>query len=102
MDVDLVGIIFHVQETSTIKGKYSIEVPRYIITMLDLSHNIIDDTLWGIIGNREVLYLEHKYYLQEIVVFSIKNGRTYTFNGRVITTLSNTSLLINPVIQETE
>ena len=85
-----------------IKRKDGVQVPTCTITMLDLSHTTIDVTLWGVAAEQEGSNLQQKYYLQELVVLVIKNWRTSKFNGRVITTLSNTSFLIDSKIQETE
>ena len=59
--VDLLWIVFHVQETSKIKIKDGKEVPRCNITMLDMSRTTIYVTLWGATAKQEGANLQQKY-----------------------------------------
>lgn len=98
--IDVIGIVISVDPSSTICKRDSTKVPRHIIKLVDMTRTTIDVTLRGAMAKREGTEIEQRHYLQETTTLAIKNGSVCEFNGKVIGTTFNTSLTIDPLIEE--
>ncbi|XP_057831240.2 replication protein A 70 kDa DNA-binding subunit A-like [Cryptomeria japonica] len=98
--IDVIGVVICVEPSSTIRRRDGTEVIRHTIKLLDMSQTTIEVTIWGAPSKTEGVQLQQKYYLQETTILAIKSGRVCEYNGKVLSTSSNTHLILNPTILE--
>ncbi|XP_057867716.2 replication protein A 70 kDa DNA-binding subunit A-like [Cryptomeria japonica] len=100
--IDDISVVICVEPSSTIRRRDGTEVIRHTIKLLNLSRTTIEVMIWGAPSKKEGVQLQQKYYLQETTILAIKNGRVCEYNGKVLSTLSNTHLILNPTILEAD
>ncbi|XP_057847285.2 replication protein A 70 kDa DNA-binding subunit A-like [Cryptomeria japonica] len=98
--IDVIGVVICVEPSSTIRRRDGTKVIRRTIKLLDMSRTTIEVTIWGAPSEKEGVQLQQKYYLQETIILAIKSGRVCEYNGKVLSTSSNTHLILNPAILE--
>ena len=96
--VDLVGLVISVSPTSTIQKQDGVETVRHIIGLRDMSGYSIDIKIWG-----EHCQIEGANLcgLPTPPLVAIKGDYVTYFNGKTVGTISNTTIFINPKIEET-
>ena len=99
--VDLVGLRISVSPTSTIRKRDGVETVGCTIGLRDMSGYSIDITLWGKHCQIEGSQLANLHGLPTPPAIAIKGGCVTYFNGKTIGTISNTTIFINPNIEET-
>ena len=85
---------------STIRRRDGTEVVRRSLKMVDVSTSTINVTLWGQVAMKEGAQLQEMYHLQKSTVLVIKGGRLAEYNGRVVSTLATSQILVNLDIDE--
>ena len=99
--VELVGLVISVSPTSTIRKRDGVETIGRTIGIRDMSGYSIDISLWGEHFQIEGYELANLRGLPTSPAVEIKGGRVTDFNGKTIGTISNTTIFINPNIEET-
>ena len=99
--VDLVGIVISVSPTSMICKWDGVETVRHIIGLRDKSGYSIDITLWGEHFQIEGAEIANLHALGTPPVVEIKGGCVTDFNGKTVGTISNSTIFINPNIEQT-
>ena len=97
--LDLIGIVICVDPASTIRRRDGIEVVRSL-KMVDVSTSTINVTLWGQAAMKEDAQLQEMYHLLKSIMLVIKGGHLVEYNGRVVSTLATSQILVNPDIDE--
>ena len=98
--VDLVGLVILVSPTSTIWKRDGVDTIRCSIGLYDMSGYSIDITLWGEHFQIEGAEISNLHALGTPPVVEIKGGCVTDFNGKIVETISNTTIFINPKIEE--
>ena len=99
--VDLVGLLISVSPTSTIQKQDGVETVKHTIGLRDMSGYSIDIILWGEHCQIEGAKLATLCGLPTPLAVAIKGGCVTKFNGKTIGTISNTTVFINPYIEQT-
>ena len=99
--VDLVGLVISVSPTSTIQKQDGVETVRRTIGLCDMSGYIIDITLLGDHFQIQEAELVNLRGLPTPPAVVIKGGRVTDFNGKTVGTISNSTIFINPNIEQT-
>lgn len=100
--VDVLGVVSSTSPATTIRRRDGTETLRKTLTLKDKSGFSIDLTIWGdqcvSIGKD----LAELHSSDNPPILCVKGGRVTEFNGITIGTISTTTLLINPNIEETQ
>ena len=99
--VDLLGLVISVLPTSIIHKQDGVEIVQCTIGLHDVSCYSIDITLWGEHCQIEGAELANLHGLATTPALATKGGCVTTFNGKTVGTISNSTLFINPNIEET-
>ena len=99
--VDLVGLVISFSPTSTVRKQDRVETLRRIIGLRDMSDYSIDITLWGEHCQIEGDELDNLRGLPTPPAVAIKGSRVTDFNGKTVGTIYNTTVFINPKIEDT-
>ena len=98
--VDLVKLMISISLALIVRKIDGSETIRRTFGLRDMSCYSIDITLWLENCQIEGAKLTNLRVLKTPPTLAIKGGRVTKFNGRTIGTTSNTSLFINPIIEE--
>ena len=99
--VDLVGLVISVSPTSTIQKRDGVETVRWTIGLHDMSSYSIDITLLGEYFHIQGAEIDNLRGLPTPLVVAIKGGRVTDLNGNFVGTISNSTIFINPNIEQT-
>ena len=75
-------------------------IVRRTIGLHDMSRNSIDITLWGDHCQIEGAKIVSLHGLPTPPAVAIKGGRVTEFNEKIVGTISNTTIFINPDIEQ--
>ena len=99
--VDLDGLVISVSPTSTIRKRDGVEIVKLTIGLCDMSGYSIGITLWGEHCQIQGAKLSSLRGLPTPPAVAIKGSRVTDFNGKIVGTISNTTIFINPNIEQT-
>eukprot|EP00253_Pinus_taeda_P010656 PITA_10656 len=100
-NVDVIDVVTSTSPASTIRRKEGSETLRRTLILKDKSGFSIDVTLWGDHCDSIRQNLAEFYSLDNPPILAIKGGRVSEFNGTTIGTISTSTLIINPQVEET-
>ena len=98
--VDILGLVILVSPASSIQKWDGVETIQHTIGLCDMLGYSIDTTLWGENFQIEGTKLANLHGLDTPPTLAIKDGRVTNFNGKTVGTILNTTLFINPKIEE--
>ena len=84
-----------------IQKRDGVETVRHTIGLCDMSGYSIDITLWGEHYQIEGAELANLRGLPTPPAVAIKGGHVTEFNRKIVGTISNTTVFINPKIEDT-
>ena len=97
----LLGLSFQFHQHPRYEKWDGVDTVRKTIGLWDMSIYSIDITLWGEHCQIEGAELANLCGLDTPPAVVIKGDRVTDFNGKTIGTISNTTIFINPKIEET-
>ena len=98
--IDLVGLVILVSPTSTIRKHDGVETVRRTIGLCNMSSYSIDITLWGENCQIQGDELSSLRGLPTPPTVEITSGCVTDCNGKIVGTISNTTIFINPNIEK--
>uniref|UniRef100_I1PRT8 Replication protein A subunit n=2 Tax=Oryza glaberrima TaxID=4538 RepID=I1PRT8_ORYGL len=100
--VDLLGVVTSVSPSATIMRKIGTETRKRSIQLKDLSGRSIEVTLWGNFCDAEGQQLQLQCDSGSNPIIAFKGARVGDFNGKSVSTIGSTQLIINPDFPEVE
>ena len=100
--VDLLGVVTSVSPSATIMRKIGTETRKRSIQLKDLSGRSIEVTLWGYFCDVEGQQLQLQFDSGSNPIIVFKGARVGDFNGKSVSTIGSTQLIINPDFPEVE
>jgi len=98
MNVDVIGVVTSTSPASTIRRKDGSQILRKTLILKDKSGFSINVTLWG--DHCDSIRQNFAEFYNPPIL-AIKGGRVSEFNGTIIGTISTSTLIINPQVEET-
>ncbi|KAI8107796.1 hypothetical protein M9435_002824 [Picochlorum sp. BPE23] len=94
--VDIIGVVESAAEVTTITRKDGSEAVKRSVSLRDPSGRSIEVTLWGEFASAPGDTISAEIASSRHPVVAIKGGRVGEFNGKNISTVSSSSVLLNP------
>ena len=94
--VDIIGIAENINDVSTITRKDGSEAVKRSVSIKDPSNRSIEVTLWGNFASTPGEQIAAEIAASRNPVVAIKGGRVGEFNGKNISTVSSSQVLLNP------
>lgn len=94
--VDIIGVVESAADVSTITRKDGSEAVKRSVSLRDPSGRSIEVTLWGEFASAPGDAISAEIASSRHPVVAIKGGRVGEFNGKNISTVSSSSVLLNP------
>ena len=94
--VDIIGIAESINDVSTITRKDGSEAVKRSVSIKDPSNRSIEVTLWGNFASTPGEQIAAEIAASRNPVVAIKGGRVGEFNGKNISTVSSSQVLLNP------
>ncbi|KAK9813638.1 hypothetical protein WJX73_001046 [Symbiochloris irregularis] len=98
--IDIVGVVEMVEPWTTITKKDGTDTTKRPVTLRDQSNRSVELTLWGEYAMNPGEELEAAYKDGHKPILAIKSARVGDFNGRTLSTVSSSSIAVDPDIPE--
>jgi len=100
--VDLIGVVTSVGPSSAFMRKNGVETQKRVLQLKDMSGCSVEITFWGDFCNAEGQRLQSLCDSGVNPVLSLRSGCVNEFNGRTVSTISSSSVKVNPDGSEAE
>ncbi|KFK31567.1 hypothetical protein AALP_AA6G128800 [Arabis alpina] len=97
---DVIGIVSSISPTATIMKKNLTETQKRALQLKDMSGRSVEVTMWGNFCNAEGQRLQNLCDSGVSPVVALKGGRISEFNGKQVSTIGSSQLIIEPDFPE--
>lgn len=94
--MDVIGVVFYISPTTSIMKKNGTETQKRALQLKDMSGCSVELTLWGNFCHEEGQQLQNTCDSGAFPVVAVKAARVGEFNGKVLGTMFNSQLFIEP------
>ncbi|KAJ4868444.1 Replication protein A 70 kDa DNA-binding subunit E [Raphanus sativus] len=94
--IDVIGVVSSISPTGTIMRKTGTETQKRSLQLKDMSGRSVEVTMWGSFCNAEGQKLQSLCDSGEFPVLAVKSGRVSEFNGKAVSTIGSSQLLVEP------
>ncbi|KAL0692969.1 hypothetical protein Bca4012_060149 [Brassica carinata] len=98
--VDVIGIVSSVSPTGSIMRKNGTEAQKRALQLKDMSGRSVEVTMWGNFCNAEGQRLQCLCDSGVFPVLAVKAGRISEFNGKQVSTIGSSQLVVEPDLPE--
>ena len=98
--IDVIGVVSSISPTATIMKKIGTETQKRSLQLKDMSGRSVEVTMWGSFCNAEGQKLQSLCDSGEFPVLAVKAGRISEFNGKAVSTIGSSQLLVEPDLVE--
>ncbi|CAG7894692.1 unnamed protein product [Brassica rapa] len=97
---DVIGIVSSISPTGSIMRKNGTEAQKRALQLKDMSGRSVEVTMWGNFCNAEGQRLQSLCDSGVFPVLAVKAGRISEFNGKQVSTIGSSQLVVEPDLPE--
>ncbi|CAF2142226.1 hypothetical protein HID58_006759 [Brassica napus] len=97
---DVIGIVSSISPTGSIMRKNGTEAQKKALQLKDMSGRSVEVTMWGNFCNAEGQRLQSLCDSGVFPVLAVKAGRISEFNGKQVSTIGSSQLVVEPDLPE--
>ncbi|XP_056844966.1 replication protein A 70 kDa DNA-binding subunit C isoform X2 [Raphanus sativus] len=98
--IDVIGIVSSISPTGSIMRKNGTEAQKRALQLKDMSGRSVEVTMWGNFCNAEGERLQSLCDSGLFPVLAVKAGRISEFNGKQVSTIGSSQLVVEPDLPE--
>ncbi|KAF8117251.1 hypothetical protein N665_0012s0251 [Sinapis alba] len=98
--IDVIGIVSSISPTGSIMRKNGTEAQKRALQLKDMSGRSVEVTMWGNFCNAEGQRLQSLCDSGVFPVLAVKAGRISEFNGKQVSTIGSSQLVVEPDLPE--